>query len=84
MNQKCKRKQWSLSVCGPLWGHLALENLVNTGSVDVMLPDGTKPLPETVLTYHHWSFVVDTERAQDSSLKIILRSYSDIPQWKMS
>ena len=28
-------------------------NLVNTGSGNGMLPYGTKPLPEVILTYHH-------------------------------
>ena len=32
---------------------MALEILANTGSGDGLLPDGTKPLPEPVLTYHH-------------------------------
>ena len=30
----------------------ALEILVNTGSGNGLLPDGTKPLPEPMLTYH--------------------------------
>ena len=32
--------------------HMALENLVNTGSGNGLLPDGTKPLTEPMLTYH--------------------------------
>ena len=32
------------------------------GSSNGLLPDGTKPLPETMLTYHWWSFVVFTRR----------------------
>ena len=31
---------------------MALEILVNIGSGNGLLPDGTKPLPETMLTYH--------------------------------
>ena len=31
---------------------MALEILVNTGSGNGLLPDGTKPLPEPMLTYH--------------------------------
>ena len=31
---------------------LALEIMVNTGSGNGLLPDGTKPLPEPVLIYH--------------------------------
>ena len=33
---------------------------VNIGSSNGLLPDGTKPLPEPMLTYHQWSFVVFT------------------------
>ena len=32
----------------------------NIGSGNGLLPDGTKPLPEPMLTYHQWSFVVFT------------------------
>ena len=32
--------------------HLATSIYVNTGSCNGLLPDGTKPLPEPVLTYH--------------------------------
>ena len=35
-----------------LWRHMALDFLDNTGSDNGLLPDGTKPLPEPVLTYH--------------------------------
>ena len=31
---------------------MELEILVNTGSGNGLLPDGTKPLPEPMLTYH--------------------------------
>ena len=31
---------------------MALEILVNIGSGNDLLPDGTKPLPELMLTYH--------------------------------
>ena len=31
---------------------MALQILVNTGSANDLLPDGTKPLPEPVLTDH--------------------------------
>ena len=37
---------------------MALEILVNTGSSNGLLPDGTKPLPEPVLTYHHLGTVM--------------------------
>ena len=32
--------------------HMALKILVNTGSSNGLLHDGTKPLPEAMLTYH--------------------------------
>ena len=31
--------------------------LVNIGSGNGLLPDGTKPLPEPMLTNHHWNLV---------------------------
>ena len=37
---------------GASWRHMALDILVNTGSGNGLLPDGTKPLPELMLTYH--------------------------------
>ena len=37
-------------VVGP-WEHIKVWNLVNIGSGHGFLPDGTKPLPETMLTY---------------------------------
>ena len=36
---------------------MTTEILVNIGSVNGLLPDGTKPLPEPMLTYHHWDTV---------------------------
>ena len=33
-------------------GHMATHILVNIGSGNGMLPDGTKPLPEPILTLH--------------------------------
>ena len=32
---------------------MTLEILVNTGSGNGLLPDGTKPLPEPMLTHHY-------------------------------
>ena len=34
------------------WRHLATYSWVNIGSGNGLLPDGTKPLPEPMLTYH--------------------------------
>ena len=45
------------------WSHWGLLtpygdiDLVNTGSGNGLSPDGTKPLPEPVLTYHQWSLM---------------------------
>ena len=42
-----------INLLGPsdaIW--LATEIWVNIGSGNGLLPDGTKPLPETMLTYH--------------------------------
>ena len=49
---------------------MALEILVNTGSGNGLLPDGTKPLPEPMLTYHQLvpvAFIYD----------IIIRRFED-------
>ena len=35
-----------------LWRHMASWIWVNIGSGNGLLPDGTKPLPEPMLTYH--------------------------------
>ena len=37
------------------WHHMATEIWVNIGSGNGLLPDGTKPLPEPMLTNHQWS-----------------------------
>ena len=36
-----------------LWRHMAIEIWVPIVSDNGLLPDGTKPLPEPMLTYHH-------------------------------
>ena len=41
-----------------LWHNMATEIWVNIGSGNGLLPDGTKPLPESMLTYHQWVPVV--------------------------
>ena len=46
----------SLRPSDAIWRHI----WVNIGSGNDLLPDGTKPLPEPMLTYHQWSFVVFT------------------------
>ena len=45
----CISFQWPLTHCG-----LVTEIWVNIGSGNGLLPDGTKPLPEPMLTYHQW------------------------------
>ena len=40
----------SLWLCDIIWFHA--ENLANIGSDNNLLPDGTKPLSELMLTYH--------------------------------
>ena len=39
------------------WHYMVWEILVNTGLGNGMLPDGTKPLPDSMLTYHQWGSV---------------------------
>ena len=45
---------------------MALEILVNTGSGNVLLPDGTMPLPEPILTQHQW-------HSPDNNLQAVLK-----------
>ena len=69
--------------------------LENIGSGNGLLPDGTKPLPEPMLTYHQRGSVaffweqVSQEllkvSIQDMSLKIWhFENYFQISQWPMS
>ena len=39
------------------------------GSGNGQLPDGTKPLPEPMLTHHHW---VDLHTSEDNSIPILI------------
>ena len=41
-------------------GDIDLGLWVNTGSGNGLLPDGTKPIPEPVSSYHQWSLVAFT------------------------
>ena len=38
--------------------HMASETLVNTGSGNGLLPDGTKPLTVQMLIYYQWDSLV--------------------------
>ena len=54
---------------------MATEIWVNIGSGNGLLPDGTKPLPEPMLTFHNWSpvtFISGKEMPQPSINKICL------------
>ena len=56
-------KMWSSSLntlthSGPVTPYEKI--LDNTGSCNGLLPDGTKPLPEPMLTYHQWGSVAYT------------------------
>ena len=52
---------------------------VNIGSANDLLPDGTKPLPEPMLTDHQWSpsdiriMAISQEKPQPSIAKISLK-----------
>ena len=61
---KCRLKNGchfvSASMCqliGALWHHMATEICVTIGSGNGLLPDGTKPLPEPMSTYHQQGWV---------------------------
>ena len=45
----------TLELIGPQWRPMVTQNLVNIGSGNGLMPVGTKPLPEPMLTYHHWN-----------------------------
>ena len=40
-----------------LWPNMVSQDLVNIGSDNGLVPSGTKPLPEPMLTNHQWGFV---------------------------
>ena len=58
-----------MSVPGEIW--------VNIGSGNGLLPDGTKPLPEPMLTDHQWSDIyitaISQEMPQPSNTEICLK-----------
>ena len=68
---------------------MALDILVNTGSGNGFLPNGTKPLPEALLAYHHQgpedNFAIDASSIKhwnylENYLGILLKSKtSDMP-----
>ena len=72
-----------------IWRHMVTEIWVKIGSGNDLLPDSTKPLPEPMLTDHHWGPVTFTtgqfyEMPQpsitESRLKITyLKFHSDFP-----
>ena len=43
-----------------LYADMVTEICINIGSGNGLLPDGTKPLPEPMLTYHQWGPVTIT------------------------
>ena len=45
----------ALKTLWPYWHHMATDIWVNFGSGNGLLPDSTEPLPEPMLTDHHWS-----------------------------
>ena len=47
------RNIW-LTHSGLVTPYMASEILINTGSGNDLFPDGTKPLPESMLTYYQW------------------------------
>ena len=51
-NRYVKKYPTALAISLTQWRHMALEILINTGSGNGLLPDGTNPLPEPMLTSH--------------------------------
>ena len=56
--------------------HLTTWIWVNTGSGNGLVPDGTKPLPESMWTNHHWDFVAIHTRP--TSYKMFKISFFDM------
>ena len=55
-----------------LRAHVASQNFLNIALDNGFLSDGTEPLPEPMLTYHHWRFVAP---------KQFYRNTQDIYPW---
>ena len=70
------------------WHHMVTEIWVNTDSGKGLLPNDTKPLPETMLTNHQWGPATSESNSQEipqwASLKLawklILQIYIQISQ----
>ena len=50
-----RHQQQVLNLIVTWWCHMATKIWINIGSGNGLLPDGTKPLPEPMLTDHQWS-----------------------------
>ena len=76
------------------WFNMATQNWVNIGSGNGLEPDGTKPIPEPMLTYHQWDLLAFTwgkfhqKCSRYLSLiwvwKLLIHYYDHISQWPMS
>ena len=64
VNLRLNPSRWALSlsfkVTMTCWRHIASEMLFNIDAGNALLPDGTKALPEPMLTYHQWGSVCST------------------------
>ena len=52
MGRWCRNRHWYYNSYSTHYGAIWRHKSVNTDSGNGLLPDGTKPLPEPVLTYH--------------------------------
>ena len=58
VNPKCVDSLWPRDA---IWWHgFGSMIWVNKGTGNNLLPDGTKPLPKPMLTYHQWGSVIHT------------------------
>ena len=55
-----KRDSVGITWFGGLVALYGVIDLVNIGSVNGLFPDRNKPLPESMLTNHHWGPVAST------------------------
>ena len=79
-NHNSIKPLWPCDGIVALWRHMATEIWVNIGSGNGLLPDGSKPLPEPVLTDHQLSPVTFILRQFH---KICLNHQSLKSVWKL-
>ena len=59
------------------WYHMATQSLVKIGSDNGLVPDGTNPLPEPMLTWNYWHppRAILQRNMPDKLTKVIIQNY---------